>query len=101
MTQNKLEVICQKWFDTDQSAGFSFHRDFKSWGKYRNETVEGSANNHYPFEPVGEPMLVYVSKEVEDRVTSDGTVVFGYDYFNLSVLKQKGILLEILNDGRN
>lgn len=89
MTQ-KLEVICQQWHDSDQCAGFSFHKDIKEWREYRNNKIELTKNNPYPLTPIGEVFFPLVDSKTYASVQTKGTTAM--PYVSLKELISKGMI---------
>ena len=93
--ERRLEVLCQGWYDSDQSAGFTLHGDFKSWKAYKDKRIEETRRNPYPFQPIGDPILVLVSESTYGKIKKTGTLVFGYNYGNnMDKMIREGHILE-------
>ena len=89
----KIEIICQRWHDSDQSAGKSLHLTMRDWLNYKNKRVEETQNNHYPFVPSGEPFFVYVNANVQRRLERQGTIMYPYSSINE---QSRNVILEVL-----
>lgn len=78
----RIEVICQKWHDTDQMAGVTLHLNLKEHRKYLQQIKSHNDDNalSYPHNPIGDVVKVEVYAKTLRKLRNQGTLVFGYDF---------------------
>ena len=94
--ERRLEVICQRWHDTDQTAGCSLHLGFKNWRDYLTEMKETNKDRYYPVVMIREPILVEVYSKTYQKLEKDNNIHYGYDRTNVENLVEEKIVKKII-----